>query len=217
VCDTTLGCLVRPVTAACSDGNACTQGDHCTGLDDTCVGSPVDCDDHEPCTVDACDAGQGCTHDAFPDGTTCPATDVCRGPATCRDGVCDPGPGLSCDDADACTVDSCDSLLGCVYATLPGLPGVACHVTQLRAVLATLPPNLAALVARLGARLDCVEHRLTAAGAGPRRHALRRARRCLVRFIARVKTARQLDGSARDVLRAEAERTLAALDAVLAG
>jgi hypothetical protein len=220
-CDATLGCLVEPATGSCSDGNACTGGDHCSGVDDTCTGSAVDCDDHEPCTIDTCDASQGCLHDAFPDGTTCPAVDRCRGPATCRDGACDPGPALSCDDADACTDDGCESPVGCTHVDRTALPGVLCHVTQLRALVATMPDEVPALAARLGDRLDCVERRLMAAEAAERprarTRALRRARRCLVRFIARVKSARQLDQFARDQLAAEGARALAALDALLAG
>jgi hypothetical protein len=44
--------------APCSDGNACTLVDAC--VDSQCVGSsPVDCDDGDVCTVDACEPGTG--------------------------------------------------------------------------------------------------------------------------------------------------------------
>jgi hypothetical protein len=220
-CDATLGCLVEPATASCSDGDACTGDDHCSGVDATCTGSPVDCDDHEPCTIDECDATDGCRHTAHLDGTTCPALDLCRGPATCRDGVCDPGRVLACDDGQACTDDGCETLVGCTHVARTAIPGVVCHVTQLRTLVATMPPDDAALAGRLGARLDCVEQRLTAAEAAgtprARKRAMRRARRCLVRFLGRVERARQLDEALRDELTAEAERGRAALDAELAG
>jgi hypothetical protein len=220
-CDSLFGCLPSPATTSCSDGDACTDGDHCNGADDTCVGSPVACDDGEPCTVDACDPGEGCTHVDHLDGTTCPATDPCRGPATCRDGVCDPGPVLSCDDEQACTDDGCDALVGCTHVVRTALPGAACHVTQLRTLVATMPSELTALAGRLAKRLDCAEQRLAAAeaasGSRSRTRAVRRARRCVVRFLGIVKRARKLDQAGREVLQAEAERALAAIDAVLAG
>src|SRR5207302_10093237 len=60
-CDTTLGCVHTPNTASCTDNNACTAGDHCVG--GTCVsGSPVNCDDGDICTTDACNPSTGCTH-----------------------------------------------------------------------------------------------------------------------------------------------------------
>jgi hypothetical protein len=135
--------------------------------------------------------------------------------------VCDPGPTLACDDGDACTDDGCDSVVGCTHVDRTGLPGVVCRVTQLRTLVAMMPAEAAALAAQLGRRLDCAERRLMAAEAAARprarTRALRRARRCIVRFIARVNTARQLDQFARDVLAAEAARALAALDALIAG
>ena len=94
----------------CSDGNPCTFGDTCVG--GTCVGTTKvcpepdnpchlsqcvgglcalvaeDCDDHDPCTVDAClpnvTEGASCSHAA-----------------------------TSCDDGVACTKDSCQPLVGC--------------------------------------------------------------------------------------------------------
>src|SRR6185369_4546746 len=48
-------------TAPCGSGNLCTNNDQCSG--GTCVpGSPIDCDDHNSCTVDACAPATGCSH-----------------------------------------------------------------------------------------------------------------------------------------------------------
>lgn len=46
----------------CEDGSVCTSADVCVA--GSCVGGgPLDCDDGDPCTADACDASNGCTHD----------------------------------------------------------------------------------------------------------------------------------------------------------
>jgi hypothetical protein len=55
-----------------------------------CV-TPADCDDHNACTTDGCNADTGCTHAA-----------------------------LSCDDHDACTTDGCDPASGCTHAPVGG-------------------------------------------------------------------------------------------------
>lgn len=51
-----------PDGAACEDGAQCTEGETCD--DGACTGgAPVDCDDDDPCTTDACDPIAGCVHD----------------------------------------------------------------------------------------------------------------------------------------------------------
>jgi hypothetical protein len=46
---------------ACDDGNACNGAETCSG--GTCLpGTAPECDDHEFCTDDGCDATAGCTH-----------------------------------------------------------------------------------------------------------------------------------------------------------
>ncbi len=100
----------------CDDGDACTLADACDA-DGACVGLPVDCDDLNDCTLDACDAGSGeCSHVnvavACDDGDPCTEGDVCAG------GACQPGPGApDCDDGNDCTTDACDPATGgCVHA-----------------------------------------------------------------------------------------------------
>jgi Tol biopolymer transport system component len=87
-CDTALGCVHVPNVFACDDGNACTSGDICQA--GTCIGVPAPCDDG----------------------------DACNGLETCdpSNGVCQPGPPPICDDSNTCTDDSCDPLIGCLYA-----------------------------------------------------------------------------------------------------
>jgi len=81
-CDTGTGCVYTANDAnACSDANACTQTDSC--VSGICVGSnPVNCDDANVCTTDACvPASGGCTHtnntNACDDGSACTTGDTC--------------------------------------------------------------------------------------------------------------------------------------------
>jgi hypothetical protein len=60
-CDPVSGCVHTNNTAPCSDGNACTVGDACSG--GACVpGAPASCDDGNCCTIDSCDPSTGCVH-----------------------------------------------------------------------------------------------------------------------------------------------------------
>ncbi|HYR95352.1 MAG TPA: hypothetical protein VEM57_01395 [Candidatus Binatus sp.] len=78
------------------------------------------CDDHDPCTADACSDGH-CVHDAIPGCTACSEASQCGdGDActadTCPEGVCEhhdiegcqrcESDG-DCGDGDACTADAC--------------------------------------------------------------------------------------------------------------
>jgi hypothetical protein len=63
-CDPSIGqCTRQPFFdgAPCDDENVCTMGESCQG--GVCGrGTVLDCDDRNPCTLDACDARDGCTH-----------------------------------------------------------------------------------------------------------------------------------------------------------
>jgi hypothetical protein len=100
-------------------------------------GTPLNCNDSNPCTDDSCDSAAGCfnvPNDANPctDGTVCTSGDACVAgacvgtPVVCDDGDacngsefcdsvlgCQAGTPLTCDDANPCTDDSCDMVLGC--------------------------------------------------------------------------------------------------------
>ncbi|NUN15086.1 MAG: hypothetical protein HUU55_15760, partial [Myxococcales bacterium] len=58
-CSTSSGsCVFSPNSSAtCSDGNLCTTSDKCTN--GQCVGTPVVCNDLDPCTVDSCSPNTG--------------------------------------------------------------------------------------------------------------------------------------------------------------
>jgi cysteine-rich repeat protein len=108
-------------TRLADDGVSCGGTSMCTGfgtcLAGVCVFSPPpDCDDHEPCTTDTCDATDGCVHTAVAEGTPCDDGLFCLTGEHCRLGLdlrmyCTADLGTSpCDDHNACTDDSCDEV-----------------------------------------------------------------------------------------------------------
>ncbi len=115
LCDAKTGvCSWTGKGGACEDGSACTANDACAN--GNCQpGSAKNCDDANPCTVDACDAKSGlCTHVGTAllgvpcdDGNACTGTDLCKG-ATCA-GSAKP---MNCDDANVCTTEGCDTKTG---------------------------------------------------------------------------------------------------------
>ncbi len=110
VCDPVEGCIYAVNAAPCDDGDPCTTGDVCTeGL---CAGEAVDCDDGDPCTDDVCDETGACQHTL--NAAPCDDGDPCTAGDTCQDGVCVAGGPTDCDDGNACTLDTCDPLVGCV-------------------------------------------------------------------------------------------------------
>jgi slime mold repeat-containing protein len=114
----------------CNDGNPCTVTDACSG--GSCVGSgTLDCDDHNDCTVDACN-GSGCTHDPVPlEGNSCDDGNTCTENDTCSGGVCGGTPlPQNCDDGNPCTLDVCDTGTGgCLHPTAPR-DGFVCDDTN---------------------------------------------------------------------------------------
>ena len=100
-----------------ADGSLCTTQDACAG--GACkAGAALNCDDKNPCTADSCDPKQGCVHtaqggDCDADGNACTAGD------SCQSGKCVAGKDTTCDDANPCTADSCDTTTGkCVAKEL---------------------------------------------------------------------------------------------------
>ena len=82
-CIAGVGCSASPVP---NDTPCASPGGHCvtaTCLAGECLATPVDCDDHDPCTLDSCDPATGCVHratDADSDGVpdscdNCPSSD----------------------------------------------------------------------------------------------------------------------------------------------
>ncbi len=102
-CDTSSGNCVNTslaATATCDDGNACTNGDNCSGINAlgkaACSGIAKSCNDGNACTTDTCVAASGgCTYanNALPcdDGNPCTPAD------TCASGKCVAGSQLTID------------------------------------------------------------------------------------------------------------------------
>ena len=95
------GCSCAQVT--CDDGNLCNGRETC--LAGVCQpGTAPNCNDGNPCTLDACDATLGCTHTAI------------AGCAACTSAA-------QCDDANPCTADTC-AAGRCAHAPL--VDGTSC-------------------------------------------------------------------------------------------
>jgi hypothetical protein len=137
-CDAARGCVTRNKAdgTSCSDGNASTVGDRCTG--GVCVGTPqtaggggggkpgggsggepepfcdAQCDDGNPCTREHCSHG-ACVYEPAPTGTTCDDGDPTTVADMCQAAVCEGTPGVgapmcegvSCEDGNTCTADAC--------------------------------------------------------------------------------------------------------------
>lgn len=115
------GCQQEALDAGeCIDGDACTVGDHCVaGL---CTGTPIDCNDQDPCTDDSCDGLGGCSYQ--PNTADCDDGNACTVADECANGICSGFP-LQCDcttDKDCAQFeddDLCNGTLFCDTASLP--------------------------------------------------------------------------------------------------
>ena len=104
----------------CLDGNPCTVADHCA--QGVCLGTPVDCDDDNPCTDDGCDEFGGCV---FSDNQgPCDDGDPCTLGDQCKEGLC-VGIVMPCDcqaDGDCEALedgDLCNGTLVCDLSEIP--------------------------------------------------------------------------------------------------
>lgn len=81
ICGNTIDPTLKCQTDKCHQFTQC-------GADGVCpVGTPIDCNDANPCTTDGCDALTGCTH--TPDDTaSCNDGDVCTTEDVCKAGTC---------------------------------------------------------------------------------------------------------------------------------
>jgi DNA-binding beta-propeller fold protein YncE len=137
LCTSLLGCVHLPNAATCpGTPNPCAAGYACG--DGACLPQPRDCDDGDPCTLDACDGGE-CLHQAVAgcacgtdadcdDGNSCTA-DSCDGGRCARAPVAGPGccaADADCEDGDPCTKDLCPG--GGPQCTHPAVPAPACCV-----------------------------------------------------------------------------------------
>jgi hypothetical protein len=126
-CDPATGCTATANTAPCEDGNACTDGDVCS--DGACdPGPPTSCNDSNSCTTDSCDPALGCQHANLQNGANCSDGNACNVGETCQSGLCTGGVPLSCEDSNVCTIDSCDTSVGCLHVSMRCDDGDPCTV-----------------------------------------------------------------------------------------
>jgi hypothetical protein len=118
----TLECDFEPAGTPCADDDLCNGNETCSAFGQCVPGTPLDCNNHNVCTIDTCAPATGCVHTNVPDDTPCPDATVCNGAELCKTGICKPGTALDCNDHKACTTDSCDSVNGCQNTpiTVPG-------------------------------------------------------------------------------------------------
>jgi hypothetical protein len=116
-CNPATGCVAVPNSAPCNDGNACTVSDACSA--GACSGAPRNCNDGNVCTDDSCNPATGCV--AMPNSAPCSDGNACTSGDVCSGGSCAPGAPVTCDDANFCTVDSCDIANGCSNVASPTL------------------------------------------------------------------------------------------------
>ena len=119
-CNGSNGCLHEPLTGTnCDDGDVCSVTDHCNAGE--CTGTPIACDDGNPCTDDSCDGLSGCVFlfnfNVCDDGDPCTVGDMCV------EGACH-GTLIPCDcqsdeDCDAYEDgDLCNGTLHCDKGTI---------------------------------------------------------------------------------------------------
>ena len=115
------GCQQESLEAGeCIDGDSCTIGDHCQ--EGECVGTPIDCDDSDPCTDDSCDGLGGCSF-AF-NSADCDDGNACTVADECDQGQCG-GFAMQCDcleDADCTPFEDDDLCNGTLYCDTTSLP-----------------------------------------------------------------------------------------------
>lgn len=129
-CNTQTGdCEVGPSRegSACDDGLFCTVDDVCSA--GTCGGEPNTCGLSEHCATVACDeASDACSvQTQQPDGTPCPAADLCTVDSTCQAGQC-LGTAKDCffTTVPDCHVAQCNPSNG-ECEPVPGNDGLACE------------------------------------------------------------------------------------------
>ncbi len=145
-------CVSSPNDALCDDGIFCTGVEFCHPVLLVCqAGDFPTCDDGIECTIDTCDFVPGAVCENAADDSRCDDGLFCNGAETC-DPVFDCPPGThpcpdqvcdenlqqcfpciddsDCDDAEECTVDTCDQVSGCQHTNSTGAcdDGNACTI-----------------------------------------------------------------------------------------
>ncbi|MEE9296936.1 MAG: RHS repeat-associated core domain-containing protein [Phycisphaerae bacterium] len=112
-------CINTPNDALCDDGLFCDGRETCDAVLDCQLGTPPNCDDGNPCTVDSCDeVGDICINTESPDGMPCDDGQFCTVEDTCQAGVCI-GSGGPCLPEETCDEDGDQCVPGPAAACLP--------------------------------------------------------------------------------------------------
>ncbi len=103
-------------TGGCDDGCFCNGAERCEA--GVCVVGAAPCTDAIDCTEAAC-LEETNTCFQMPQNDRCSDGDACNGLEVCDPdalvGGCRPSAPLYCNDESACTVDECDTAMGCTY------------------------------------------------------------------------------------------------------
>jgi len=118
-CDPMTGCVAYPNDGLCDDGDPCTDVDFCSA-GECAPGPATDCNDDNPCTEDVCTPEEGCVNNTL-SGSACDDGNPCTDGDVCDDGECVFAKPTECDDANSCTQDSCDPMVGCTTDPLSGM------------------------------------------------------------------------------------------------
>jgi hypothetical protein len=116
-------CAGRPAEAGtpCDDGLFCTIADACDGLG-SCTGEARDCSAlTDQCTQGLChEEADACVSQPINEGLPCDDGQYCTADEICREGKCIGANLTDCDDADPCTLDTCDEVLDfCDHRLVP--------------------------------------------------------------------------------------------------
>ena len=112
-------CFHNDIVALCDDGDLCTINDLCSA--GVCQGTPINCNDGNPCTSDVCNPNTGLC-EAINNNDPCDDGDLCTQNDLCFNGQCI-GIPLECDDGDQCTANDCDPQTGqCLNTPLINQP-----------------------------------------------------------------------------------------------
>jgi len=115
ICDPVTGVSNTPDHGVCDDSDVCTGLESCDSVLDCQTTGPLVVNDGLDCTIDTCDPVLGVSN--TPDDSICMDGDLCNGNEFCHAILdCSPGPPPTIDDGVACTLDSCDPILGVVNA-----------------------------------------------------------------------------------------------------
>ncbi len=127
-CDPVAGCSQKNLTGTnCPDANLCNGVEKCNNGVCNVPGTPKNCNDNKPCTIDSCDPQSGaCTNTPVTAGELCENGNVCDGIGVCNNvGVCQVQPAEPClaeRQNDPCNVYACDKTKGCIVASFTILP-----------------------------------------------------------------------------------------------